>query len=147
MASQNHSSIIEEAKIFKYKTARPLSKYQIRINKEAGKLALQDPSLLTKHGQLLEKAREQVVVSGYAFKKGKSRSKKATSFDTEEAPKAQKPRYDSELRQRRFGELRDEVEDLKKQLLFKEKRRQQAETNRNYKLCDEVTAEIIDVKQ
>ena len=103
--------------------------------------------MLTKRGQLLEKAREQVMVSGYAFKKGRSRSKKAMSSDTEEVPKAQKPRYDSELRQRRFGELKDEVEDLKKQLLFKEKRRTQAETNRNYKLCDEVTAEIIEVKQ
>lgn len=46
--------------------------YQKLVNDHAGELALQDPSLLRKHGELLELAREKVNENGYVFKKGKS---------------------------------------------------------------------------
>ena len=42
---------IESAKIFK---KEPLTLYQLCINQEAGKLALQNPALVARYGELLE---------------------------------------------------------------------------------------------
>ena len=75
----DEDEVFKSAMIFKKETTRPLTDYQKRINEEAGKLALTHPELLTRRGELLEKARELVVMSGYTFKKGKSRSRKFSS--------------------------------------------------------------------
>ena len=58
---------IESAKIFK---KEPLTPYQLCTNQEAGKLALQNPALVTRHGELLEIPQKEVVEQGYQFKKG-----------------------------------------------------------------------------
>ncbi len=50
------------------------------------------------------------------------------------------------MRIQRIKDLEDELADLKTRISFKEKRRDQAETVRNYKLCDELTADIQDLK-
>jgi len=55
--------------IYKKETTGPLTEYQKRINEEVGKLALVHPELLIRQGELLERARDMVVESGYAFKK------------------------------------------------------------------------------
>ena len=73
--------MIEMARIFTKESSRPLSKYQKQINAEAGSLAVADPSLLCKRGELLDRAREVVVENGYAFVKGKPRSKRLSSPD------------------------------------------------------------------
>ena len=43
--------------------------------------------------------------------------------------------------------LEDEIANLDEQLKFKEKRRQEAETGRRYKVCEEITEEILIVKK
>ena len=56
-----------------------------RLMRLLGKLALQDPSLITRRGDLLELARSKVHENGYSFVKGKSRSKRFAA-PTEESP-------------------------------------------------------------
>ena len=42
------------------------------------------------------------------------------------------------MREKHVGELEEDIKDINDQLLFKEKRREQAELFRNYKLCDQL---------
>ena len=133
------------AKIFKKETTRPLTNYQKHINEEAGMLALSDPSLLCRRGHLLAQARSKVVEKGYTFVKGKSRSKRLTSPDN--APRATRAKISADIRGKRILALEEDIANIDEQLLFKEKRRQQAEGIRNYKVCDQITEEIGIVKQ
>ena len=48
----------------------------------------------------------------------------------------------AEVRQKRVRALEEDIANLDQQLSFKEKRRQQSENIRNYKLCEEITQEI-----
>ena len=61
------NEVITSAKIFG--ADRPTT-YQQRINEEAGKLALKNPGLLTKRGELLDLARQEVVDRGTTSRKG-----------------------------------------------------------------------------
>ena len=138
------AEIIEAAKLYRKESLRPLSEYQIRMNEEAAKLALQNPILIQRghRHDLLEKARE-VVSATYQFKKGKSRSKKLSPQpDVSGTPVNRTKRIDSEVRGRRIKELEEDLKQLDQQIMFKEKRRDQAETVRNYKLCDELTEDV-----
>ena len=49
------------------------------INQITGELALRDPSLLTRRGELLDLARVEVQQRGYNYVIGKSRSKRFLS--------------------------------------------------------------------
>ena len=51
------------------------------------------------------------------------------------------------MRQQRMEELQEDIEDTLKRIPLKEKRVIQAETNRNYKLCDELSEQISELKQ
>ena len=75
--------ITDQAIIFRKTTNRPLSDFQLRVNEAAIELALAQPSLVRKRGELLEMARKKVADDGYCFKKGKSRSKVYGSGDAE----------------------------------------------------------------
>ena len=85
-----------------------------------------------------------VVESGYAFKKGKSRSWKFSSPEPIEKPTRVK--VNADVRRKRMRALED-ITSLDEQLKFKMNRRQQAETERKYKLCEEITEELSMVKQ
>ena len=50
------------------------------------------------------------------------------------------------MRQERIKELEEDLADVASHITFKEKRRPQAEIVRNYKICDEVTEEIMECK-
>ncbi len=132
--------MLEKAKIYKKETTRPLTKYQKEVNEEAGMLALDNPALLCRRGDLLELAREKVVEKGYTFVKGKSRSKRLVSPD--ETPRPTRAKISAEVRLKRISALEVDIANLNEQTRFKEKRRQQAESIRNYKLCEEITEEI-----
>jgi len=83
--------------------------------------------------------------SGYEFKKGKSRSKSLQGADCEAPSKCCK--NSESLRIKRISELHDDIKDYSDRLRFKEKRRQQATDSRNYKLCDQLTEEMAELKQ
>ena len=123
------------ATIFKKETNWSLSNFQ--INEEAGKLALSDPSLLCQCGQLSEQACSKLVEKGYTFVKGKSRSKRLASPDN--TPCATRAKISGEVRAKRRAALQEDIANIDQQLLFKEKRCQQAEGIRNYRVCEEIT--------
>ena len=106
---------------------------------------MSNPSLLCRRGELLELAREKVMEGGYDFVKGKSRSKRLASPD--DTPRPSRVKINAELRQKRISALEEDIANLDQQIGFKEKRRQQSENVRNYKLCEEITHEIGIVKQ
>lgn len=133
--------MLEKAKIFRKGTNSSLTRYHTRINEEAGALVLSNPSLLCNRGELLELAREKVISSGYAFVKKKSRSKRLASPE-EESPKVSRIKISAEVRQKRVRALEEDIANLDQQISLKEKRRQQSENIRNYKMCEEITQEI-----
>lgn len=93
---------------------------------------------------LIELARKKASET-YSFRKGKSRSKVyGTSKDGSPTPK--RPKLDKELRDNRIAELNEIIPDLAKRIAIKESRCQQAEPVRNYKLCDELSEEIMHLK-
>ena len=100
---------------------------------------------MTSRQKLLDRARDLVREGGYEFKKGKSRSKKLLPQDTQCAePKRSKT--SEGLRITRIKQLEDDISDFDDRLQFKEKRRQQATNARNYKLCDQLTEEMSEIK-
>ena len=105
-------------------------------------LALKDPNLLLSKQKLLELARAEVN-QVYQFKKGKSRSKK----QCDQAPTPKRPKTSENLRAKHIADKQEDIKDLSDQLQFKQKRRQQAELNRNYKLCDHLTEEMSGLKK
>ena len=140
----SNTEIAEAAKLYRKESLRPLSEYQKRMNEEAAKLAIKNPVLIQRghRHDLLERARE-VVSASYQFKKGKSRSKKLSPQSDESCTPVNRPKkIDSEVRGRRIRELEEDLKQFDQQILFKEKRRDQAESVRNYKLCDELTEEV-----
>ena len=114
------------------------------MNAAAAELCLSDVSLLNRRGELLEKARKKVADEGYVFKKGRSRSKSYGHPVTETTPK--RPKYDREMREERLKAIDEEGRDISRMLLFKEKRLAQAESGKNYRLCEQVTDEVMVLK-
>lgn len=111
--------MLENAKIFRRESSRPLTNYQKQVNEEAGLLALNNPSLLCRCGELLELAREKVMEGGYNFVKGKSRSKRLASPD--DTPRPSRVKINAKLRQKRISALEDNIANLDQQIGFKEK--------------------------
>ena len=66
-------AIRKKAKVYTKEDKRPLSSFQQAVNKAAGDICVKNPLMLTKKGDLLTLARQQVYESGFHFKKGKSR--------------------------------------------------------------------------
>ena len=71
--SANEDRIHEESKIYRKDDKRSLSDYQKVITSAAGDTCVRDPTMLTKEGELLALAKEQVFESRFQFKKGKPR--------------------------------------------------------------------------
>jgi hypothetical protein len=133
------SKIKEAAKIYKKEDRRPLSDYQIKINEAAANICIENPSMLHSRARLLHSARD-IVDSNYAFKKGKSRSKRYLDSDDSLQPKRKK--LSQEFRDRRIKELEIQKKSLNEKLDYKEKRRQVSENEKKYRICEEITEEI-----
>jgi len=100
--------------------------------------------LLTQRAELLSQAREAVHSSGYAYRKGKSRSKHVISDSGTERPKRLK--LDKEMRKQKTESLEEDIAALNKQIAFKQKRLEQAETVRRYEQCEMINSEIQEVR-
>ena len=108
-----------QARIFG-QSGKPVNKYQERINEVAGDICVHDPALLVDRGRLLELAKDRVHESGYAYVKGKSRSKKFTLTEHEEnRPKHEK--IEQQERHHRVESLSEELKDTNKHIAVKEK--------------------------
>ena len=137
--SEDVIKIIEAAAIFK----SSLTDYRKRINEEAGKLALRSPSLLQNRAELQRLSQEKVHEGGYAYKKGKSRSKR---FGPPESTPKRPKKMNAGMRHEWMTELEEDIKQINQQLIIKEKRRNQSEAVQNYKLCDEIMDEISHLK-
>ncbi|KAF0492647.1 ngfi-a-binding protein 1-like [Gigaspora margarita] len=67
--------IIHHATIYGKNNPRKLTTYEQAINHAAIELALLDPALVANKGTLFEKAKEKLLLEGYTYKRGQSRSK------------------------------------------------------------------------
>lgn len=123
---------------------RKLKEVEKKVNAAAVELCLKDVTLLKRRGELLEKARKKVAEDGYCFRKGRSRSKVYDETDTSSTPK--RPKFDKEMREERIRQIQDDLNDLTRVLAFKEKRLLQAEASRNYRVCEEVSEEMMELK-
>ncbi|CAB5375953.1 uncharacterized protein OCT59_018780 [Rhizophagus irregularis] len=67
--------IIHHATIYGKNSPRQLTSYEQAINSAAIELALQDPTLVANKGALFDKAKAKLLLGGYSYKRGASRSK------------------------------------------------------------------------
>ena len=132
------------AMIYGRQPGKKMTPYYEEMNKAAYELALEDPNLLLSRQELVNSARTKVN-EVYKFKKGKSRSKQQEGSSSSHVPKRQKTT--ESIRAQHIGELEEDIKDINDQLQFKEKRREQAELARNYKLCDQLTEEMSSLKK
>ena len=88
---------------------------------------------------LLQQARVKVDNDGYVYKKGRSRSKRIRD-DNDESPQHPKRTKTSEsMRSERITHIEETMKDLNQQLHDKERRREQVNNSRSYRLCKEIT--------
>ena len=65
---------------------------------------------------------------------------------TDTVPVVKRPMYDEEMREDRLKSINDELCDIDKLLKFKEKRLSHAENSKSYKICEQVTEEMMTLK-
>ena len=92
-------------------------------------------------------ARKKVHDDGYHYKKGKTRSKKLEPGLSEEVePQPKRRKINAYERQRRIHELNEEISGLNRHIKIKEQRIDQANSSRNYRMCDELAGEVTELK-
>ena len=136
--------IMEMAIIYRKETARPLSKYQKKMNDAAQQLCLQNPCLLKKRQLLIDTARAQMITDGFQFVKGKSRSRRDQQCDEEPTPK--RPKFSQSFRENRMLQIEEDLQDLNDRIGFKDKRITAALNSKEYKKCDEIKEEVTALK-
>lgn len=111
--------IVLQARIY---TKEPLSEYHQQLNRLAGKICLQSPSLLVlvQRGELLKQAQKALKDSGYQYTKGRSKSKVFGEDASTAAPK--QPKLSKEFRKTRCLQIEEETKSLSKRISFKEKK-------------------------
>ena len=57
-------------------------------------------------------------------------------------PSSKRPKIDGQIRTLRMTEIHDDIKSFKDSIKFKERRRLQAESSREYKVCEDLTVEI-----
>ena len=142
--SETYKVQITEQAAFYKSDKRELKVFEKRVNAASAELCLKDLSLLKRRGELLELSRKKVADDGYVFKKGLSRSKAYGESDTLSTPK--RPKFDKEAREERITALSEELKDTARLLAYKEKSISQAESARNYKLCEKITEDLMALK-
>ncbi|KAL9540266.1 hypothetical protein MBANPS3_009776 [Mucor bainieri] len=93
--------IIANATIYGKKTSRALTSYEEAINRASIQLALDNPLLISKKGDLFDLAKKKLLEEGYRYKRGSSRSKlreKSTTPPTKNMAASQYHSNDSQQR-------------------------------------------------
>ena len=96
-------------------------------------------------GDLLNKAKEKVMLDGYQYVKGKSRSKSASETESE-GPSKKRAKTNSEERSREIKLLEQNLKTLTNRLSFKERQLDKERNIKNYKQCDSISAEMIKIR-
>ena len=114
-------------------TKKPISPYDCHAT---GDLCVENLALLADREWLLTMARKMVHESGYSYKKGWSQSK-VHGGDVQPAVKRAKVSADERVI--RLQSINEELKDLNKWIVLKDKRLEVAESERKYKLCEELS--------
>ena len=96
-------------------------------------------------GDLLNKAKEKVMLDGYQNVKGKSRSKSATETESE-GPSKKRAKTNSEMRSREINLLEENLKTLTNRLSFKERQLDKERSMQNYKQCDLISDEMMKIR-
>ena len=145
-STKNSQQVISAAMIYgKGSSDKVLTPYQISVNEAAGKLALENPSLLDQRGILYEKDKEPLRgESCFVFKKGKSRSK---SFE-EVGPVPSKKQYTSDtFRKEHTAQLLEDIEGKQKQLKYKQLRQSKAQASKDWEMFDRLQKEMATLRK
>lgn len=122
--------------------SRPLTKYQLAMNKAVQQLCLTNPGLIRKRSKLMEQARSSILADGFQFMKG---SKNDHPVDS--PPPVKRQKLSQDIWDKRLKEIEEDVKDLNDRIGFKEKRIAAAVNVKDFKKCDEIKEEIITLKQ
>lgn len=91
----------------------------------------------------MQKAQRKVIDEGYEFAKGKSRSK---LVDVSESPK-KRVKLSSEESNREISNLHKTIKTLDDRITFKKRQLEKERCMSNFKQCDALSAEILQVKK
>ncbi len=135
-----NQNIIDSAKIYGKGSDRVLTSYEIAVNEEAGRPALDDPALLNKRDILYEKAKESVRCSStFSFKKGKSRS--TLQANKQNVP--EKRKYTSESsREEHIAKLFEDIDGKQKQVKYKVLHQTKVQASKDWEVCERLQGEI-----
>ena len=145
-STKNSQQVISAAMIYgKGSSDKVLTPYQMSVNEAAGKLALENPSLLDQRGILYEKAKEAVRGdSCFVFKKGKSRSKSVEEVE----PVPSKKQYTSDtFRKEHTAQLLEDIEGKQQQLKYKQLRQSKAQASKDWETCDRLQKEMATLRK
>ena len=134
---------MEESRIYK-RPDEELKPFERSVNAAARDLCLKDVSLLNRRSTLLESARKKVAEEGYTFKKGHSQSK---VYGQSETSRPKRTKYDEKMREEHIQSIDEELADISRILDFKGKTLSQHEVAKNYRLCEQVTEEMMSMKR
>lgn len=100
--------------------------YRHAVNEAAFKLALNDPSLINRKGELKSLAETSVNDNGYLYKKKKSRSSKLATSTCTSSSSSSAPKLTGELRSKRISQLEEDIKEVKVEETLLEKSRAKA---------------------
>lgn len=145
MSNEVKKDLLERSVIYHVST---LTDFQKKVNSAAASVAIREPVLVWKGnwGTLLEKAREQVSVELFAFKKESHAQKCMVKVEMKNALQKKRIKLSEEISTQRISELREDIEGIECHLAFKEKHLKQSEASRQYSVCDRFLYEIRDLK-
>lgn len=124
-----------------------LSPYENAINEASYKLALDNASLMSNRGKLLEAARKKVYEDGYQYKKKTSRSKSFGIGNTPSTSVSKRPRYSSELRGKRILEVKEDLKQLTTRIQYAEKSQEKFANVQQYDTASSFCKEVSSLKK
>ena len=95
---------------------------------------------------MLNKAREKVIIDGYPFVKGKSRSRSGSETEVE-SPVQKRSKINAEERFREIHLLEENFKSFNDCLNFKERQLEKEQCLRNFKECDNITQQMIQIRK
>lgn len=91
-------------------------------------------------------ARRKVNSDGYQYAKGKSRSSCSQS-ESDENSKVKRKKTDADERAREIMLLNENISTLESRVKYKQQMLQKAQSVNNFKLCDDISGDIISVRK
>ena len=138
--------IRKESQIYQLKADDKLYEYHKAINEACFAEAMKNPILLKNKLELQNLARQRLHDEGFQYKKGKSRSSAVSSPQSAVSGTTRK-NVTRELREKRLGQLREDLKEVDLQLNFSIQQRNKCSNVHNYSKAVEVSQQIDELRQ